>query len=1284
MQFVANGPEIPNELLQAHEDGRVVFFCGAGISYPAGLPGFKGLVKRIYDIVNADFSEIERRAFDKQQFDAMLDLLERRLPGQRSEVRHALAKSLKPKLNLKNATRTHEALLYLARTRAGAMRLVTTNFDRIFDAAAKRSGQKLHEFSAPMLPIPKTSRWDGLVYLHGVLPKKPDMTMLNRLVVTSGDFGLAYLTERWAARFVGELFRNYVVCFVGYSINDPVLRYMMDALAADRMLGESTPVAWAFADFQAGEEHEKQIEWEAKGVTPILYNVPVETESHAALHDSLHAWAQTYRDGVTGKERIVVTHALASPSASTKEDDFVGRMLWALTDRSGLPARRFAELEPVPPLQWLLSCYAEPRFGHGDLMGFGISADTVADSKLKYSLVSRPTPYTLAPHMSLRGLLNTDSSFDAVMFQLARWLVRHLDDQRLAIWLAQGGSRPHEQLCFLIDERLDLIARLEREGRTAEIENIRRNAPAGVPRPVMRTLWRLILGGLVRGGDHGYELYRWAERLKRDGLTTSLRLELRSLIAPRIKISQFLRWGVEYDQVYDADTEESATRLDQIVNWELVLASDHVHSFLGELDDEKWRIALPLLLEDIHQCLRDSLDLAHELGAASEAADRSFWDLPSITPHWQNRRLHDWVSLIELLRDSWMSVNLIDPDRAAAVATSWFSIPYPIFKRLYFFAASQTSAIGGEQWVSKLLDNNARWLWDVHTKREVLRLIVLKGLQLTPLAQRELEAAIQRGPAREKYDENLEQSLWEKYVDRDVWLYLSKLEESELELSVVAKARLSELRKAYPQWRLGSHERDEFSHWMSGTGDPDYNENREIDIAPTERPLLVKWLQLTPASRTGFQEDTWREVCRLHPVNAGLALLDLAEGGIWPIPRLREALQVWREGRRARYLWPFVATAVLKMPDHVLQELAHSVSGWLEAITKTRGQDHVQHLAIISRIFGLWAGTSASDRQPYGEPVTAAINHPVGMATQALVNIWFNRNPGDNDGLPTDLEPLFTLLCEQQHHQYVNGRVLLASNLIALYRVDRAWTSTTLIPLMSWSEDVQEAKGLWEGFLWSPRLHPQLLLAIKPHLLATAAHYGELDAHASQFSAFLTYAALGPVAGYTTEEFRTAVAKLPPAGLEQVAQSLAQALGSASDKREEYWRNRVVPFWRHVWPKSRDLVTERIAQSLARLCLSAGDEFPAAVETVQNWLLPIQHGHFIVKTLLDSGLCEQYPRDVLKFLGIIIGQEPWVPAELGACLAQIVLSDRSLQNDPEYCRLTEYYRRHRGEDTSSR
>jgi NAD-dependent SIR2 family protein deacetylase len=220
VQFVTHGPDIPDALLQAHEEGRVVFFCGAGISYPAGLPGFKGLVEQIYRLNGTALSDIEREAFERGQFDATLDLLERRLPGQRLAVRRALAQALKPKLRRKGAIDTQAALLRLARSREGALRLVTTNFDRLFHVAAKRTGHTFQAYAAPMLPIPKNSRWNGLVYLHGLLPEKADDTALNRLVVTSGDFGLAYLTERWAARFVSELFRNYVVCFVGYSINE--------------------------------------------------------------------------------------------------------------------------------------------------------------------------------------------------------------------------------------------------------------------------------------------------------------------------------------------------------------------------------------------------------------------------------------------------------------------------------------------------------------------------------------------------------------------------------------------------------------------------------------------------------------------------------------------------------------------------------------------------------------------------------------------------------------------------------------------------------------------------------------------------------------------------------------------------------------------------------------------------------------------------------------------------------------------------------------------------------
>ena len=215
----------------------------------------------------------------------------------------------------------------------------------------------------------------GLRYLHGLLTENPSESDLERLVVSSGDFGLAYLTERWAARFVSELLGNFVVCFVGYSINDPVLRYMMDALAADRLLGESPPEMFAFGSFSKGKAEEAEREWRAKNVTPILYR---EHWHHAYLHRTLWAWSKTYRDGAQGKERIVVESAMARPLASTEQDDFVGRMIWALSDPSGLPARRFAELDPVPSLEWL-EPLSEGRFRHADLARFGISPMSTAE-----------------------------------------------------------------------------------------------------------------------------------------------------------------------------------------------------------------------------------------------------------------------------------------------------------------------------------------------------------------------------------------------------------------------------------------------------------------------------------------------------------------------------------------------------------------------------------------------------------------------------------------------------------------------------------------------------------------------------------------------------------------------------------------------------------------------------------------------------------------------------------------------------------------------------------------
>jgi NAD-dependent SIR2 family protein deacetylase len=75
--FTTDGPDIPIEVLQALEDGDLVFFCGAGVSKPAGLPLFGELVKAIYECVHEGMVVLEKKAFENGEYDRVLTLLER-------------------------------------------------------------------------------------------------------------------------------------------------------------------------------------------------------------------------------------------------------------------------------------------------------------------------------------------------------------------------------------------------------------------------------------------------------------------------------------------------------------------------------------------------------------------------------------------------------------------------------------------------------------------------------------------------------------------------------------------------------------------------------------------------------------------------------------------------------------------------------------------------------------------------------------------------------------------------------------------------------------------------------------------------------------------------------------------------------------------------------------------------------------------------------------------------------------------------------------------------------
>lgn len=1266
MQFVAGGPDVPTSLLEAHEEGRVVFFCGAGISYTAGLPGFKGLVDAMYKVLGTRLSAIEQAAYDLEQFDAVLDLLERRIPGQRLEIRSALAQVLQPTLDREGATDAHSALLRLGCSREGVVRLVTTNFDRIFLHLTTGATPVVPSHQAPMLPIPRNSRWNGVVHLHGLLPSDLDEHALNRLVLTSGDFGLAYLTERWAARFVGELLRNYVVCFVGYSINDPVLRYMMDALAADRMLGEVTLPSYALGACAPGQEKRRTIEWEAKGVVPILYAIPGGTDDHSALRRTLKAWAETYRDGILGAERIVVELAAAQPSTSTPQDDFAARMRWALSHESGLPAKLFADFNPVPPLQWL-QVLSEECYGPQDLPRFGVPTHSSVDEGVKFSLLRRPTAHTHAPWMNVVAAGSTDTRWDVVMNHLARWLVRHLDDPELVLWVIQRGGQPSPRLLSLVDQRLEELATLERGNKAAELAAIQAQAPNAIPRPTMRLVWRLFLAGSVKSGS-GSTLYRLSERLKREGPTAPLRFRLREALAPKVLLRRALRSRNSQPVAHGSES------LRHLFEWELVLASDHVNSFLRHVASaDHWRVALTELLNDLEQLVRDALDLLQELGEVKEGRDHSQAYLPSIARHWQNRRLHEWTALLEMLRDAWLEVRSVDPARATRVARGWFNSQYSAFKRMALFAASQEDAIAPAEWVAWLLADDARWLWAQESRRETLRLLVLQGPHLSSESQAALEGAVLNGPPGAAAETDRE-----RWRDHAVWLRLAKLGSSGIALGPIAAEQLDALVKANPLWRLAEDQRDEFWTWMSGTGDPGFDEGREVDHAPRKRAELATWLKRPPPSAWPLYRDTWRETCRGHFYRGALALCDLATEGQWPAERWREALLAWSEEAHVVRSWRFLSPLVQRMPDQVLKEVEHSATSWLQAVSKRSGTVTGREDVFFALCRRVLTPPHLNEQMATEDLITRAVNHPIGHVTEALLNWWFEKRPNDGDRLPAHLEPLFTRLCDTTVEPFRHGRVLLASHLVAIFRVDRPWCEGQLLPLLDWNRNAVEARAAWIGFLWSPRLHPPLLRACKEQMLATAAHYEELGRQASQFASFFTHAALEHGDEFEAEELERAIGALPQDGLESSAEALVSALEGAGDKRDEYWVNRILPFWKGVWPKTREVASGSLAESLARLVAAAGVKFPEALDTIGGWLKPLGHPDFVVQMLVEEDLSTKFPAATLSLLARVIGDRSELPDDLDACLATIADTDVQLCKDSRFVRLAEYARQRRG------
>ena len=253
------------------------------------------LVSLCFDELACKIAEI---CCESRRCDEAIDQFLGRLLSENGNEVNKIAAQLLTETN-PEPTELHRNLLRLFKGEADRVRLVTTNFDLLFEAASDQVfGSLPTVFRASALP--RGDDFAGIVHVHG------DVTVHSDMVLTDENFGTAYLTGGWARRFLVALFQSSPVLFVGYSHSDPIMEYLARAIP----VSPDIPKRFILT-------HDQDVsKWSRLGIEPIVFDEnDFEAQNHgvAKLAATVNRGAADWRD--------MIRNAVTSQPVALSDED---------------------------------------------------------------------------------------------------------------------------------------------------------------------------------------------------------------------------------------------------------------------------------------------------------------------------------------------------------------------------------------------------------------------------------------------------------------------------------------------------------------------------------------------------------------------------------------------------------------------------------------------------------------------------------------------------------------------------------------------------------------------------------------------------------------------------------------------------------------------------------------------------------------------------------------------------------------------------------------------------
>ena len=1252
MRFFENGPAIPDELLHARDEGWVVFFCGAGVSRAkAGLPDFFGLAEKVMETLGVLVDSPARKLLEEARnleaktgvagvipADRIFGLLEREFSTDVIEA--AVASALRPddEPDDEPDLTAHRTILDLATTKEGLVHVVTTNFDRLFDDC----GRGLSSWQRPRLPDPSRPKdVNGIVYLHGKATSDYQRAEGDGFVLSSSQFGQAYLSEGWATSFFREIIDKYVVVFVGYAADDPPVHYLLEGL--NRQLNERQVYA-----FQQGEADDAASKWGHRGVKAIAY---AEDSGHTALWDTLEAWAQRARDPDQWYLEVI-NKAKQGPQSLPPHER--GQVAHIVSTIEGV--RKLSKGEEPPPAEWLCVFDKYRRYGEpGKLGGFlqegpyvdpfdiyRIDSDVPPD---RASSRDRKPPTDAWDAFNLSRVDKSILSDDNFSSITGRWAsnvpplpsrlrpmgawIRSVADQPAAVWWAVRTTSLHPDIRYEI--------------RLALTDSQRPISPA------VRDAWYCLLEYWEQGRDRDVDSddwYRLTDRISKDGWSKSVVRAYAACYRPYLRVDPPLGSPKPPEQ-------EDEISLRDLIGLEVVYPADNSESI--DIPDEWITPVVVVLRKNLETALELEIEIDKD-GLGSEISSIVSID----DPYELSGAVIEFTSVFDRLMQ-------LDLKAARREFSKWLVEDDPIFTRLRIWAACKSDLVPDDQFGSVLADVSDKAFWDRSHEWDLLHTLSARWNGLSADTCVEIENRILKG--RSRRDQETEED-FRKYSAWSILARITWLSQKGCKLYLNLEEETDRLRELVPEWKPEDADAIVISGETRGgivRTETDHSALLDIPLAS----VLPEARRLSGRRDDLFVEyNPFAGLSAARPVRAFSALRIAANAGDFPDWAWSSFLCTEKRKTDKSRFMVLIAERLAGYLDSGKTELVRPAAGWLVNVSgRLDDESSASFHRVTSALIGaLQRGTESGASEIWQvdgvqDWANAALNAPAGKVAQSVLC------RAQQTDILEYADELLALPDDLRRHVLV----MFARWTDWFYRVNREWSEENLLSVLDYG-DSHDRDAFWEGVFLRPKVNQELFMRLKPNLLRLAKKDGKKRRRHSQGLSSLILSGWGSFIEGTcdrcifNEEFRTILVQTDDKFRSYALWHLEKRSCDENEETKNKWTSWLPEFLKDVWPYQRKANSPAVSASLCHLVFSNEELFPELVEIILPRLAKIDGhdwGWFKARDFV-----KKHPRQMLDLLYAVLPDNvsAW-PYGIGDILAPINEGDPTLRTNEKFLEL---------------